>query len=183
MPTVDLCLFAQRSGAPTKGYLNKRAQGPRRRPLVNTWVQAFTLLELIIIIMIIGLLTGIAVPLYADFVHRAKVERAKWEIRQFESVINIYYYKYQTYPSSLSDVTEGGGLDPWGNPYQYLSSQDPRWDNRYRFDRNMKPVNSDFDLCSMGPDGQTQRNLNAAKSQDDVVRAGNGSFVGLGAEY
>jgi general secretion pathway protein G len=180
---MDFCGFAKQSGALMRGYLSGLVQSPGGRRLLNARIQAFTLLELIIIIMIVGILIGIAVPLYADFIQRAKVERAKWEIRQFESVINIYYYKYNVYPSDLSELIDGSGLDPWGNPYQYVSSQDPRWNNSYKFDRNMKPVNSDFDLCSMGPDGQSSRNLNASKSQDDVVRAGNGSFVGLGAEY
>jgi general secretion pathway protein G len=180
---MDFCGFAKHSGALMRGYLSGRLQGPGGKRLLNARIQSFTLLELIIIIMIIGILIGIAAPLYADFVHRAKVERAKWEIRQFESAINIYYYKYTVYPSNLSDLVEGSGLDPWGNPYQYVSSHDPDWNHRFRFDRNMKPVNSDFDLCSTGPDGQTSRNLNASKSQDDVVRAGNGSFAGLGAEY
>ncbi len=149
----------------------------------GTGIESFTLAELIIIIAIIGILCGIAVPLYADLVYKAKVERAKWEIRQFESAINIYYYKYRSYPASLADVADGIPLDPWGRPYQYVPSDHPAWSSLARFDRNIRPLNSDFDLCSTGVDGLTARNLASPKSLDDVVRAGNGSFVGLGIDY
>jgi len=180
---MGYCVLVRDLRAGIAACRNNTVKGRWRRRGRGTGVESFTLVELIIIIAMIGILSGIAVPLYADFVHRAKVERAKWEIRQFESVINIYYYKYNRYPSSLTDVAYGTPLDPWGNAYQYVSSEDPAWSGLARFDRNIRPLNSDYDLCSMGADGLTARNLAATKSLDDVIRAGNGSYVGLGADY
>ena len=180
---MDYCVLVRDLRARIAACGNPAVEKRWRRPRRVTGTESFTLVELIIIIAMIGILSGIAVPLYADFVHRAKVERAKWEIRQFESVINIYYYKYGRYPSSLGDVAYGIPLDPWGNAYLYVSSDVPNWSSLARFDRNIRPLNSDYDLCSMGADGLTARNLAASKSLDDVIRAGNGSFVGMGADY
>jgi general secretion pathway protein G len=52
-----------------------------------------------------------------------------------------------------------------------------------RKDRNLVPINTDFDLYSMGPDGASAAPLTAAASQDDVVRANNGSFIGQAKDY
>ncbi len=46
-----------------------------------------------------------------------------------------------------------------------------------------KPLSLDYDLYSMGADGVTQKKLNHAKSQDDIVRARSGKFVDLASKY
>jgi general secretion pathway protein G len=45
------------------------------------------------------------------------------------------------------------------------------------------PVNSDFDLYSMGPDGQSKPPFTAAASRDDIVRASNGGFIGPVSDF
>ncbi len=45
------------------------------------------------------------------------------------------------------------------------------------------PINSDFDLYSMGPDGRSVSPLTSSLSRDDIVRANNGRFVGTAASY
>jgi general secretion pathway protein G len=52
-----------------------------------------------------------------------------------------------------------------------------------RKDRFLVPINSDFDLYSMGPDGRTQATLNAPVSRDDVIRAANGAYYGLAEKF
>jgi len=52
-----------------------------------------------------------------------------------------------------------------------------------RKDKNLVPINSDYDLYSMGPDGKTTSALTAAISQDDIVRGRDGIFIGLAADY
>jgi general secretion pathway protein G len=47
-----------------------------------------------------------------------------------------------------------------------------------RKDRNLVPINSDYDLYSLGPDGETRPPLTAGPSRDDIARAADGSFVG-----
>lgn len=52
-----------------------------------------------------------------------------------------------------------------------------------RKDRFQVPINSDFDLYSMGPDGKSQGPLSAKASRDDVIRANDGAFIGIAAEF
>ncbi len=73
-------------------------------------------------------------------------------------------------------------IDPWGRPYQYLNIRVSGTSNA-RKDKKLKPLNSDFDLYSMGPDGLTNKSLNNAKSRDDVVRARDGGFIGTAEEF
>ena len=77
-------------------------------------------------------------------------------------------------------------LDPWGRPYIYLKIQgnDAKGNNfRPRKDHSLHPINSDFDLFSVGKDGLSNASLTAKISQDDIVRANNGGFVGLVSNY
>jgi len=45
------------------------------------------------------------------------------------------------------------------------------------------PINTDFDLYSMGPDGRSAPPLTAKHSRDDIVRANDGAFIGLASDY
>lgn len=52
-----------------------------------------------------------------------------------------------------------------------------------RKDRNLVPINSDYDLYSAGHDGATLPPLLAPVSRDDVIRANNGGFIGLASDF
>jgi general secretion pathway protein G len=52
-----------------------------------------------------------------------------------------------------------------------------------RKDRNTHPINTDFDLYSKGRDGKTNYPLTAEASQDDIIRANNGGYLGLASHY
>jgi general secretion pathway protein G len=52
-----------------------------------------------------------------------------------------------------------------------------------RKDKNLIPINSDFDLFSMGPDGMSTSPLTANISRDDIVRGRNGDFYGVAVDY
>ena len=52
-----------------------------------------------------------------------------------------------------------------------------------RKDRFLVPVNSTFDLYSMGPDGESVPPFTAAKSRDDIVRANDGGYVGRASGF
>jgi general secretion pathway protein G len=73
-------------------------------------------------------------------------------------------------------------LDIWGNPYQYLRL-DPKDPGTPRKDKWIVPINSDYDLYSMGKDGKSTSPLTANSSRDDIIRASNGSYIGLAANY
>jgi general secretion pathway protein G len=180
---MDHYPFIKRPNATIRDSLSVFFPGRPRQRFGEGRVDAFTLIEFIIIIAIIGLLAGIAAPIYADFRYKAQVETAKGIIRGIEGGINAYYYRYGTYPATLGDAMIAVPLDPWGNPYQYVSSTDSNWPSLQRLDRNMRPLNHDFDLYSKGMDGDSAPALTNPVSRDDVVRAGNGAFVDLASAY
>ena len=90
------------------------------------------------------------------------------------------------YPQSLEEVGLGEFKDPWGNPYQYvnIADDDKRGPDKQkaRRDRNKKPINTYYDLWSNGEDGKFTQQVNGSPSRDDIIRAWDGMFVGLGKE-
>src|SRR5882762_2372976 len=146
----------------------------------------FTLVELLITIAILAVLAAIAVPSYSKYLDRAALAQATGDIRRLEVLIAQYQSDNQRLPSSLADIGKAAMLDPWKNPYQYLDlsslNVDKKLMGQVRKDKNLVPINSDYDLYSMGKDGQSQAPLTAADSRDDVVRASNGRFVGLASD-
>jgi general secretion pathway protein G len=55
--------------------------------------------------------------------------------------------------------------------------------NDVRKDKNLHPLNTDFDLYSLGPDGESRLPLTAGPSRDDILRANNGAFIGRAENY
>jgi general secretion pathway protein G len=150
-------------------------------------VRAFTLIELLITVAIVGTLSAIAVPVYTGYTDESDISTAILDIRRIEGVIEGFRAVRGRPPDTLAEAGLGAQLDPWGNQYQYLrlafEGVDPKTIPGHRKDAAMNPLNSDFDLYSMGKDGLSVENLVAPKSHDDVVRANNGAYVGLGSEY
>lgn len=146
---------------------------------------AFTLIELLISLVIAGALMSIAVPSYQEYVEGARRTSAIKDIAVISLKLDNYRTQNGTFPASLDELNMTLPTDPWGNTYQYLAIdyEPPPKPGRLRRDKNLNPLNSDFDLYSVGPDGNTQMQLTAAKARDDIVRAGNGSFIGLAAEH
>jgi general secretion pathway protein G len=153
--------------------------------IYRSWVErsGFTLIELVIVVAIISTLAAIAVPLFGAFVDKARVARAIAEIQQIATEIQVYSVDTMSLPDSLDDVGYGDRLDPWGNPYQYLNFATLKGNGKVRKDKNLVPINSDYDLYSMGKDGKSQSPLTAKASRDDIVRANNGGYVGLASAY
>lgn len=148
--------------------------------------QAFTLIELLIVIAIIGILAVIAVPTYSDYIDRAKAVQAVTDIGAIAKNLIVYQISTGKFPPSLNEVGAQNLLDPWGNHYQYLNLSDPNDKSvrgKARKDHNLVPINSDFDLYSMGKDGKSTSPLTAQASRDDIVRANNGRYIGLASKY
>ena len=153
-----------------------RAANTRRQ-----WLLGFTLLELMMVIGLIGVLLGIALPRYADYRDRMKVADAVRDIGVIAAKLSMYALDNKDFPDGLAQIgwTQP---DPWGNPYQYLSMAGATVGQK-RKDRALHPLNSDFDLYSMGPDGRSVPPLTAQASQDDIIRANDGAFIGKASDY
>ena len=142
----------------------------------------FTLVELLTVIAILGALSSIAVPAYSRYVERTRIIACIAEIRMLEKGIFVYEGEHGNLPNNLNNLGLGNVLDPWGNSYQYLVvAVTPI--GHLRKDRFLVPLNSDFDLYSMGQDGNSLPPLNAHTSHDDIIRANDGGYVGLASEY
>lgn len=142
----------------------------------------FTLIELIIAIAIVGLLLTIAVPQYQDYLKRADVAQAVNDINAIGLNISDYLLTNNQLPADLAAIGMNGMQDPWGNPYQYVNHETAPPGKR-RKDKNLVPINSDYDLYSMGEDGASVPPLTATSSQDDIIRANDGKWVGKGENY
>jgi general secretion pathway protein G len=145
--------------------------------------RGFTLVEIMVALTILGVLTSIAVPAYQRYQERLRVDQAKRDITMMSALISNYFLDARDYPNSLADVGLGGMRDPWGHPYGYLNLNDRNARGGARKDHALVPINTDFDLYSMGADGRTAPPLTAKYSRDDIVRANNGAFVGMASEY
>lgn len=145
----------------------------------------FTLIELLIAIAIIGTLAAIAIPTYIGYSQNAKVQSAITDIKTISLVIEKFKNDGDgmSVPGSLAAVNYATYLDPWGNPYQYLNIQTLKGKGPCRKDRFIVPINTDYDLYSMGKDGQSAAPLTAARSRDDIIRANDGAYIGPAYGY
>lgn len=142
----------------------------------------FSLIELMIVIGLIGTLAAIAVPNYIQYREKAKITQAIADIRAMEKMIANFTIDNDRLPASLAEIGMGGHRAPWGTPYEYTTVEGtPR--GKLRKDRFLVPVNSDYDLYSMGQDKSSVSPFTAKASQDDIVRANDGAYVGLAAEF
>ena len=145
--------------------------------------QGFTVVELLIVIAVLLTIAAIAIPNLLASVDQARVSRAVSEIIVLEDAITLYETINNQLPDDLSQVGYGNLLDPWGHPYQYLNHATMRGNGQARKDRFLVPLNSDYDLYSMGKDGQSVAPITASKSQDDIIRASDGAYVGLASQF
>ncbi len=140
------------------------------------------MVELLIVVAIIAILATIAIPVYTSRVEAARVANTVSELSSLGHAILAYQATNDNFPANLGVINQAGATDPWGNPYQYLviATATP---GAVRKDQFLVPINSDFDLYSMGPDGQSVAPLTAAKSRDDIIRANDGGYYGVAEEY
>ena len=148
-----------------------------------TELRGFGLIEIILTIAIAALLGAIAIPSYRSLVEDANNKRAMGELKAIELEIQRYYSREFSYPDTLADIGEAGRLDPWDRAYEYRNIAKSTGNGKLRKDHNLVPINSDYDLYSLGADGKSSSPLTAKISRDDIVRAGNGSYVGLAEDY
>lgn len=121
--------------------------------------QGFTLIEIMVVVVILGILAAAVVPKIMSRPEQARIEKTKHDIGALESALNIYKLDNYQYPSTDQGLEalvtkpsgspqprnykKGGYIkklnkDPWGQEYLYL----------------FPGTHTDLDLYSLGPDGQ-----------------------------
>lgn len=145
--------------------------------------RGFTVIELLTVLAIVGILSAMAMVKYEAVMRQAKIAKAIGDIKAIQTDLQALEAGDAPLPASLAAIGRAL-LDPWGNPYQYNPfPADRSVPPGARRDRFLVPINTTFDLFSMGEDGSSVPPLNAARSRDDVLRANDGGYIGLAEKY
>ena len=144
--------------------------------------RGLTLVELVLIVAIIGVLATLALTTYGGYRDRLKIDQAVSDVMVISLSVTEFKSENNRLPIDLAEIGQSAALDPWGNPYQYVNHATAS-KGQFRKDKNIVPINSDFDLYSNGKDGASEAPLTAKQSRDDIIRANDGAFIGLASAY
>jgi general secretion pathway protein G len=113
--------------------------------------RGFTLVEVLLVIVIIGILAAIAVPNFAGKTDKARVASAKSQIKNLASAVDIFEVDTGTYPSTLQGLITNPGVNSWDGPYMKGNSipNDP-WGVPYQYSSS----GNGYDIKSPGPAGK-----------------------------
>jgi general secretion pathway protein G len=120
----------------------------------------FTLLEILVVIVILGLLIGLVAPAALRQLGGAKISIAHQSIERLSAVLDLYRLDAGNYPSTQDGlqvlVTPPAGATNWNGPYLKGTGVpvDP-WNHPFVYRVPSTRRGDDYDLCSMGPNAQT----------------------------
>jgi general secretion pathway protein G len=157
----------------------------RRTRLVRRWrdPRAFSLVETLVVCALISTLASLSAGIYVSALKTARITRAIGDLHALDADINAFHLRNNRYPTTLTEARALVPNDPWGRPYVYTDLSQRGSRGRARKDGRLNPINADFDLYSLGEDGRTATPLTAPMSKDDVIRAREGAFLGLAADF
>jgi general secretion pathway protein G len=145
--------------------------------------KAFTLIEFGVVLMVVSLLIAVMMPALYKLGNSARSGTTEDQLVDIQTDIDDFFDTNGFYPDSLDEIYVPAPLDPWGNPIQYLNHATSNGKGKWRKDKNLVPINSDYDLYSKGPDGKSTSPLTSTLSHDDIVRGRNGAYIGLALYY
>jgi general secretion pathway protein G len=144
--------------------------------------RGFTLIEVMMAVALIAVLLGIGIPVYDGYRERVRVNQATRDIAVLSASVQRFSLDNRSFPETLDQIGGAQQLDPWGRPYVYYNVES-NGRGGARKDRRLNPLNTDFDLYSLGKDGKTKPQISQRDSEDDIIRASNGRYVGKAADY
>jgi general secretion pathway protein G len=141
--------------APVQGIWQVRSMTRAR----SARQRGFTLIEIMVVVVIIGLMAAVITPMVMGNVDKAQISRAQQDVRALENALTLYKLDNNTYPTTdqglealvkkpadpnLTNYNEAGyiqrlGKDPWGRPYHY---------------ENPGTHGTPYDLYTLGADNQ-----------------------------
>jgi len=129
--------------------------------------KAFTLIELMLVVIIIGVLAAMVVPRLAGRSEQAREQAAKSDINSsIPLALDLYEMDIGSYPESLDYLRArpGSGAENWHGPYLKKKPVDP-WGKLYIYKSPGEHNSDSYDLYSSGKDGQPN-------TPDDIVNWG-----------
>jgi general secretion pathway protein G len=142
-----------------------------------------TLVEVMLVVVVFAALVGIAFPSYTESVERSRRGKAIADIANIQLLIGRYESSRGELPDALTDIDPKGFVDPWGKAYFYTNLAEAKGKGSARKDHKLNPINSDFDLFSAGKNGVFKTQITQKDSVDDIIRARDGAFVGVAADF
>jgi general secretion pathway protein G len=136
--------------------LPRRLGGSMPVEKIKSSEKGFTLIELIVVLVILGLLAAVVAPKIIGKLSQSKAQIAKIQIKELESALALFSFDVGRFPT----VTEGlealrrnpGNLEAWKGPYLEKEVPLDPWGKPYVF-RIPSNHGNDYDLFSYGPDG------------------------------
>ncbi len=128
---------------------------PRRRRR-----SGFTLIEILLVVVIIGILAGIALPKLSGHTRRAEITRARAEIESIGTALAQYEMDMGEFPRSLQELVTSPGNERWNGPYLPKGVPVDPWKRPYVYAYPGQRNPRSYDLSSLGPDG--------VESADDI---------------
>ena len=136
-----------------------------RRQVAKRKQRGFTLVELLVVLVIIGLIMGLVGPRVLSYLTDARVKTARLQIENFSTSLDLYFLDSGRYPTTSEGLValvkrsgdtpvwngpylKGGEVpnDPWGRPYVYRSPGE----------------HGNYDIYSLGSDGRGESDSNVA---------------------
>lgn len=136
-----------------------------RRQVAKRTQRGFTLVELLVVLVIIGLIMGLVGPRVLSYLTDARVKTARLQIENFSTSLDLYFLDSGRYPTTSEGLValvkrsgdtavwngpylKGGEVpnDPWGRPYVYRSPGE----------------HGNYDIYSLGSDGRGESDSNVA---------------------
>jgi len=155
-----------------------------------------TFFELLIALVLVAILAKFAIAVYGSGepdcdnpnarqgpLLRGKIAQVIGDLGEIHLTASMFELSHNRYPADLAELDLDHLRDPWGNPYQYLVVYGLKSKGPVRKDHNLHPVNSGYDVYSMGPDGVTATPFTSTLGKDDIVMANDGDYFGLACQY
>ena len=129
--------------------------GMSRRALL-TGSPGFTLIEMLVVLVIIGLVMGLVGPQVLNYLTNARAKAAKLQIEAFGSALDLYYLDVGRYPPASEGLTalvrRPSGIEVWNGPYLKGGAVPPDpWGNVYVY--RAPAERAPYEIISMGADG------------------------------
>lgn len=119
-------------------------------------VYGFTLVELLVVMVIVGLLAAIVTPMVYQHVAPAKNTAVRGQMKSFMTALDNYYIDVGRFPSTKEGLTalrvKPSGVQGWRGPYLRRNIPKDPWGNEFIY--RLPGQNAPYDILSLGADGR-----------------------------